>query len=64
MIKIRIGQNIQGEIASLSNPTRLSTGFATITEIEPVIENTSKIIMIWKLEVIPHFSLSLFILQK
>ncbi len=44
MIKIRIGQNNQGEITSFSNPTRLSKGFAINTAMDPVIENTTKII--------------------
>ena len=46
MIKIRIGQNNQGETISLSKSTRCNTGLAIHTATEPVIENTTKIIII------------------
>ena len=64
MIKIRAGQNIQGDNKFLSIESKLSIGFAAQSASEPVIEKTNKIISSWKLELMPHFSLNFFILQR
>ncbi len=44
MIKIRIGQKIQGDNNSFFNPSTFNNGLAIQSANEPVIEKTNKII--------------------
>ena len=45
MINILIGQKIHPETVVLSNPTKLNIGFASQTAREPVMANTTHIII-------------------
>ena len=63
-IKNEPSSNSTSSNSPSSNPTSSNIGFATYTAIDPVTENTIKIIMNWKFDVIPHFSFNLFMMQN